>query len=104
MNLCSRVLIALCIPAGLFAMASSIPWPSPAVTACRASQGALAICWGGAKGRFELRETTDPSGAVRLVGAIRGHDTDVETTGSLALAGVSRAVPLPPPRPKHLDP
>ena len=102
MNTCSRVLIALCIPAGLFALASFVPRPSPAVIACRDSQGELANCWGGTKGRLTFRETTDPSGAVHLVRASRVHGTDVETTASLTSAGSLEAAPLPPPRPKGL--
>jgi len=104
MNTCSRVLIALCIPAGLFALASFVPRPSPAVIACRDSQDALAPCWRGTKDHVRFRKTTDPSGAVHLVRATRVYDTDVETTASLTLAGLSRAVPLPPRRPKHFDP
>ena len=104
MNTCSRVLIALCIPTGLFALASFVPRPSPAVIACRDSQDALAPCWRGTKDHFRFRKTTDPSGAVHLVRATRVYDTDVETTASLTLAGLSRAVPLPPRRPKHFDP
>jgi len=102
MNTCSRVLIALCIPAGLFALASFVPRPSPAVIACRESQGELSNCWGGTKARPTFRETTDPSGAVHLVRASRGHGTDVETTASLTSAGPPKAAPLPPPRPKGL--
>ena len=103
MNTCSRVLIALCIPAGFLALASFVPRPSPAVIACRDSQDALAPCWRGTKGRFGFRKTTDPSGAVHLDRPTRVYDTDVETTASLTLAGLSRAVPLPPRRPKHLN-
>jgi hypothetical protein len=102
MNTCSRVLIALCIPAGLFAVASFVPRPSPAVIACRESQGELANCWGGTKARPTFRETADPSGAVHLVRASRVHGTDVETTASLTSAGPPKAAPLPPPRPKGL--
>jgi hypothetical protein len=103
MNMCSRVLIALCIPAGLFAAGSLVPRRSPAVIACRDSQDVLAPCWRGAKGGFKLRETTDPSGARHLVRTSRAHHTDVETTASLASAGSSEAAPLPPPRPKGLS-
>ena len=102
MNMGSRVLIALCIPAGLFALASFVPRPSPAVIACRDSQDALIPCWRGAKGRPTFRETTDPSGAVHLVRASRVYGTDVETTDSLTSAGSPQAAPLPPPRPKGL--
>jgi len=103
MNTCSRVSIALCIPAGLFALASFVPRPAPAVIACRDSQDALAPCWRGTKDRFQFRKTADPSGAVHLVRPTRVDDTDGETTASLTLAGLSRAVPLPPRRPKHLN-
>jgi hypothetical protein len=102
MNTCSRVLIALCIPAGFFALARLVPRPSPAVIACRDSQDARTPCWRGTKGRFRSRKTVDPSGAVHLVRPTRVDDTDGETTASLTLAGLSRAVPLPP-RPKHLN-
>ena len=102
MNTCSRVLIAVCIPAGFFALASLVPRPAPAVIACRDSQDALTPCWRGTKGRFRSRKTVDPSGAVHLVRPTRVDDTDGETTASLTLAGLSRAVPLPP-RPKHLN-
>ena len=103
MNLWSRVLIALCIPAGLFAMASLVPRPSPAVIACQESQDPQVSCWGGAKGGFTLRETTDASGARHLARRTRLHPRDVETTASLASAGPSEAAPLPPPRPKGLS-
>ncbi len=103
MNMCSRVLIALCILAGLFAVASLVPRHSPAVIACRDSQDVLTPCWRGAKGGLKLRETTDPSGARHLVRTSRAHHTDVETTASLASAGQAEAVPLPPPRPKDLS-
>ena len=99
MNMCSRVLIALCIPAGLLAVASLVPRLSPAVIACRDSQDVLTPCWRGAKGGLKLRETTDPSGARHLVRTSRAH---VETTASLASAGLPEAAPLPPPRPKGL--
>jgi hypothetical protein len=102
-NMCSRVLIALCIPAGLFAMASLVPRPSPAVVACRDSQDPQVSCWRGAKGGFTLRETTDASGARHLARRIRSHHSDVETTASLASAEQAEAVPLPPPRPKDLS-
>src|SRR3954463_3854173 len=102
MNTCSRVLTTVCILAGLFALASFVPRPSPAVVACRDNQGALANCWGGTKGRLTFWETTDPSGAVHLVRASRVHSTDVETTASLTSAAPPKAAPLPPPRPKGL--
>ena len=102
MNLWSRVLIALCIPAGLFAMASLVPRPSPAVVACRDSQEPQVSCWRGAKGGFTLRETTDASGARHLARRTRLLPRDVETTASLASADLLQAVPLPPRRPKDL--
>ena len=102
MNMCSRVVIALCIPAGLFAVGSLVPRPSQAVVACRDSQGELTTCWGGAKGHLTFRETTDPRGARHVIRTSRAQPTDVETTGSLASAGSPEAAPLPPPRPKGL--
>src|SRR3954469_6637224 len=102
MNTYIRVLIALCIPAGLFALTSFVPRLSPAVMACRNSPDASAPCWGEAHNRFRFRETTDPSGAVQLVRTRGVHGTDVETTGSLTPSGLSQAVPLPPRRPKDL--
>src|SRR3954453_471197 len=71
MNTCSKVVLALCVPAGFFALASFVPRPSPAVIACRDSQDALAPCWRGTKDRFGFRKTTDPSGPVHLVRATR---------------------------------
>ena len=102
MNMWSRLLIALCIPAGLFAMASLVPRPSLAVIACRDSQDPKVSCWRGAKGGFTLRETTDASGARHLARRTRLHPRDVETTASLASAGQAEAAPLPPARPKGL--
>src|SRR5215216_3439182 len=103
MNTCSRVLIALCIPAGLFALASFVPRPSPAVIACRGSQAALTPCWRGTKGRFRFRKTADGSGVVHLVRPARVDDTVGETAASLTLVALSRAVPVLPRRPKHLN-
>ena len=103
MNMCSKVVIALCIPAGLFAAGSLMPRPSPAVIACQDSQDPQVSCWRGAKGGFTLRETTDGSGARHLARRTRSHPRDVETTASLASAEQAEAVPLPPPRPKDLS-
>jgi hypothetical protein len=102
MNMCSKVVIALCIPAGLFAAGRLVPRPSPAVIACHDSQDAQVSCWRGAKGGFTLRETTDASGAHHLARRTRLLPRDVETTASLASAGLLQAVPLPPRRPKDL--
>ena len=103
MNMCSKVLIALCIPAGLFGAGSLVPWPSPAVIACRDSQDPRVSCWRGAKGSFTLRGTTDGSGARHLARRTRLDPRDVETTASLVSAGQAEAAPLPPPRPKGLS-
>src|SRR5215217_2928713 len=90
MNLCSRMLIALCILASTCALVSVVARPSPVRAACPDGPAALVDCWGSATATGRFRKTTDPSGAVHLIRINRGSDPDV--------------VPLPPPRPKDLGP